>query len=188
MAKSKETQKRTSKCVKMFIQPDGSLSRQATPDTVGLRSTFVGYDPIDISRDDIGPNCQAASFWHGLSHKFGNSYSTSKSIEDAVEDFQTMAELLKMDNWVSERKGAGPRPSMLAAAVEAALIVQGEEVNDERRKGIVEKLKDADFRKGTLDNAAVRAEYETIRAAAAASRASNAAEAEGVSGADLSSF
>ena len=183
--------KRGAKCVKSYLQPEGDPTRHATPETVGLRFSFADNVDVDVTRENIGDGCLTAAMWHGLAQKLGDSYAGSKDPTDAREgegNFMAVLELLQADEWVRERQAAGPRPSMILDAVCAALVAKGEEVSDERRAAAQEKLKDADFRKATLENPAVKAEYARIRAENAARQATKALEVSKASEETISGF
>ena len=117
---------------------------------------------------------------HGLSQKLGDSYAGAESVDEAIERCTTIAERLQQGEWIKPRESAGPRPSMVVDAVVAALVANGEEVDDTRRAAIAEKTKGKEGRERALANPAIRAQYETIRATRAAKRAAKAqGDAEG---------
>lgn len=183
---------RGSLCTKSYIQKDGEeLTKHATPETIGVQFKWADGESTNVMFDDIGKGCRIAGLAHGISQKLGDSYAGCKTPEDAREgdgNFLTVLELLQADNWVTQRKGAGPRPTMLLDAVVAALVANGEEVDAERRARITEKLVNADDRKATLNNPAVNAQYERIKAERAVKRAKEAQSEATASKADLSAF
>lgn len=173
-------EKRDSICKKVYIDPtaDGGESSKPSPTTEALEFRFSDGTVYRVTLDEIGPNCQTAFSWHGLSQKLGDSYADKKGtdIESRLESFGTVLERLQADDWVRPGEGPGTRPSLVADAVRAALLADGEDVSDERYAAIREKVKGADNRKGALANVKIKAHYERIAAERQTARAAKAAE------------
>ena len=125
---------------------------------------------------------------HGLSQKLGDSYASISDIGESIEACQSVQERLQLGDWVKAREGAGPRPTMVVDAVVAALIADGQDVSDERKAKIVTVLSDKDERKAALKDPVIKAQYEGIRAAAAAKRAKEAKAEAKKEGGNLSKF
>ena len=118
------------------------------------------------------PEIQARLMAHGTSQKLGDSFAGVKGdIDKGIENAQTVVERLQSGEWVRARESAGPRPSMVVDAVIAALIDDGQTVDDERRASITAKVRTSEGRETAMRNPAIKAQYETLRANAAAERA-----------------
>jgi len=163
-------------------------SAHASPGAEFLRFSFANDESHDVKLSDFPQNVLDACAWHGLSQKLGDSYASAKTPEDAVESFETLYERLTGGEWVKAREGGGPRPSMVVDAIVAALVDAGEEVDDTRRAGIVEKVKTKEGRAAALANPAIKAQYEAVRAEAAKAKAKAAKDAAKTSESDLSEF
>lgn len=177
MAKENGESKRRSVASKTYIDAQGNESRHASPEAVTLRFTFEESGKVyDITLDEIGEKCRAAAMFHGLAQKLGDSYSGSKTGEEVIENFETVLERLRNDDWVrvGEGAGAGTRPSLVADAIKAALEEAGEVVDADRYASIREKVKTPESRKGALANPVINAHYERIKAERAAERAKEA--------------
>lgn len=167
--------------------------------TVAFNFASDEFDNVTLNLSDFEP-IHAQLALHGLSQKVGDSYAAAKGTpaSDRHESFLAMVERLKSGDWVAEGKSAGPRPSMVAMAVMAFLADNGVVVNpatlpkkatDEEREAaqtawdakhadVIEKVK-GEGREKALANAAIKAQYERLRAEAAAARAAKATEAAG---------
>ena len=177
-------EKRESICKKVYIDPaaDAGESSKPSPTTEALEFRFSNGEVVRVTLDEIGPSCRDACSWHGVSQKLGDSYADKKGtpIDERIESFETVLERLQSDDWVRPGEGPGTRPSLVADAVRAALIADGEEVSDERYAAIREKVKGAENRKGALANVKIKAHYERLaleRQAARSAAAMEAAEA-----------
>ncbi len=186
--------KKSPVCTKVYITPDGE-SRSAKPEATALEFRFHDGDGGAIKtvrKVSIGPLPEAIETclnWFGRSEKYGNFYAGAKGIAaDAVEMFDTGAEILSGGEWSERKEGVGARPSMVLAAVVAFLESEGETVDDSRKARIKEKVSTNEGRKGALANAKINAEYETIRAAHAAEKAKAAKVAAKGTESDLSGF
>jgi hypothetical protein len=202
--------KKATVCKKTFLQEDGTRSAHATPETVGLEFAFANDRTHVVKDDDFTPAINACFTWMGRSEKLGNGYAGAKKktdkdggeLADNAEDmFLALYEQLGDGDWVKVGEGGGVRPSMLVDAIVAALIAEGEEVNDERRDLIALKLKadgedvpedvrqTADQkRKKALANPAINAEYERIKLAAQTARTNAAAAKAEESATPLTGF
>lgn len=168
---------RVNVATKVFIDGDGNESRHASPAATVLRFAFTNGVSHDVSLSDLPDNVRDAAAWHGISQKLGDSYASAKGdADEAVESFETLIERLKEGEWVKAREG-GARPSLVRDAVAALLVAKGEEVDEARLKAIAEKIKGKENREAALANPAIKAEYEKLKAKAAADRAKKAAEA-----------
>ena len=124
--------------------------------------------------------------WHGFSQGLGDKFAGSKGDVDAAEqDFVTKLEVYTGGEWVTTREGVGQRPSFIHEAIKRALEAKGETVDDDRMKGIREKVKTAEQRKEAMANPLIKAQYEAVRAEEQAKRLEAANKAAAASEATL---
>ena len=109
-------------------------------------------------------------------------------MEAAVEAFDTGMELLQGGEWLRRKASGQARPSMVVAAVIAALEAAGQTVDDVRRQSIADKCAGSEGRKRVMDNPIFAAQYERLKAEAAAARAAKAQDAAAKTKTDLSDF
>jgi len=167
---------------KMYLYDDGTEGAHAKPNTIGMEFRFTEGGMLSIGRTDVGDNCFAAAGWHGLGQKIGDTYA-GKSGDEAFEAAAAMIERLGMDEWLLARESAGPRGSMLLAAIAAAKEAASQEFDE---ASVREKLSDKTYREKVMAVPQVKAQYDRIRAEAAADRAKKSAKvAKGDEGAEL---
>lgn len=168
--------KKSSVCKKVYVDANGEETRSATQDADKLEFRFDNGNTHVVRLVDHNPDIRSCLGWFGISEKYGNAYAGAKGDADAAEElFLSMQEQLLGGTWV-DRAEAGPRPSLIADAIIAALEAAGQKVDDERRTSIREKVKDKDTREGALKDPVIKAEYEAIKAKRAAERAKEAAK------------
>jgi hypothetical protein len=140
--------------------------------------TFANGHVLTVALADIPAAIQARLVLHGLGQKVGDAYAGVKGIvDDAIENAEAIVEMLKNGEWTERAEGVGPRPSMVADAIVAALVKQGETVNETRAATIREKVKDKATREGALKNPLIKAVYEQMRLEKAAERVREAEKA-----------
>lgn len=173
--------KKSSVCKKVYVDANGEETRSVTPDTVELQFRFENGNTHKRKPSDYPKEIEHCLAFFGVSEKDGNAYAGSKGDPDVAEElFLSMDEQLMGGTWV-EKAEAGPRPSLIADAIIAALVSAGQKVDDTRATAIREKVKDKDTREGALKDPVIKAEYEAIKAKRAAERAKDAAKkAKGV--------
>ena len=160
-------------CTKVYINVDGSEAVHASPEAASLEFRFESGETIVVELGTIAENCVRAATWHGLSQKLGDTYA-GKDASDAAEEVQTLLERLQSGDWVKAREGAGPRPTLVSAAIVAALEAEGQTVDQAREKAIHEKVNDPASRKSALANKKISAHYERIKAELAQEKAAKA--------------
>ena len=163
-------------------------TKTVNDETRSVVIAFSNGESITQGLDTLPKDIQNRLALHGLSQKLGDSYASIKDVGDSVEACRTIQERLNLGDWVKAREGAGPRPTMVVDAVVAALIADGQDVSDDRKAKIVKVLADKDERKAALADPVIKAQYETIRAAAAAKRAKEAKAEAKKEGGNLSKF
>ncbi len=170
------TTKKSGVCKKVYVAKDGTETRSATPDAEKLEFRFTNGNVHAVTLADEPKSIDTCLRWFGRSEKYGNAYANAKgSADDAEEMFLSMREQLVAGTWVERAEGLGPRPSLIADAIIAALVNSGETVDDTRAGVIREKVKDKATRDGALKDPAIKAEYESAKATRAAERAKKAA-------------
>ena len=168
---------KTSVCKKVYLNKDGEETRSATAASVQLQFRFANGNTHAVQTADHPGEILACLGWFGISEKYGNAYAGAKGDADTAEEaFLSMQEQLRGGTWVEKAEG-GPRPSLIADAIIAALTAAGQTVDDKRATTVREKVKDKDTRDGALKDPVIKAQYEAIKAARAATRAKEAAAA-----------
>lgn len=164
---------KASKCVREYFNKDGEVTRGARPDTTGVRMKFGNGATLELDITKVGKSCQRALMWHGLTAKVGDKFA-GKDVEEAHDAAASMYEQLCEDIWVKEGEKAGPRIGVLVEAIVAAKEKAGQKTTNE---AVAEKLKqNPELRKNALENPAIKAEYERIRAERAMAKADEAAK------------
>lgn len=126
--------------------------------------TFANGHVLNVKLADIPAAIQARLVLHGLGQKVGDAYAGVKGIvDDAIENAESIVEMLKAGEWTERAEGVGPRPSMVAEAIAVALQKQGETVDEARMAAIREKVKVKETREGALKNPLIKAVYEQMR-------------------------
>ena len=170
-------------CQKVYVDADGTTeTRSATPTSDQLQFRFANGDTHTVKQSDHNAEIKFCLEWFGISEKYGNAYAGAKgNAGDAAESFLSMQEQLKGGTWVERAEGLGPRPTLIADAIVAALIESKQEVDDDRKAAILAKVTDKDtgkaVREGALKDPAIKAQFEKAKAARAAERAAVAAKA-----------
>lgn len=166
---------------------DGNDQRSAHANAAELRFDFTNGETIHGQLADMPEHVRVCLAWFGLSEKVGNAYAKSTDADDAHDKAVAMYEALKAGIFVAEGKSAGPRISMLAEAIYNAKVNAGQEADMESIAGKLKENEDA--RKNALNNPAINAEFEALKAKRAAERAEKArAAATGEGGGDLGDF
>ena len=171
MADKKETV-----CKKVYIAADGNETRSAQPDADRIEFRFGNGNTHVVKLAAHPVAIRTCLGWFGISEKYGNAYAgVGGDADDAETKFLSMQEQLMAGTWV-EKADAGPRPSLIADAIIAALVAVGEKVDEGRAATIREKVKDKSTREGALNDPVIKAQYEAIKSARAAERAKDAAK------------
>lgn len=175
--------KKSDICKKVYILADGTESRTAHPDATKLQFRFSNGEVESIAMGDCPDQIERRLNWFGRSEKLGNFYAKSDG-DPAVAHgkFVTGMEMLAGGEW-AERVEGEARPSMVVAAIVAALVEAGETVDDDREAAIREKTKGPEGRKAALANVVFNAHYERIKLEHAKERADAAKKA--AKGADI---
>lgn len=174
------------KAKKSYYLQDGTEVRSATPEAVRLQFTFANGDRLDVDPSKLSEQVRYCAMFHGLAQKIGDSYAGSKTPDEASEEAMSLYERLESGEWIAERESAGPRISLILAAVVKARADAGKPFSASEQTERAERLKtDKAYRESVMANAAVKAAYATIQAERAAERAAKAqAEAGAATGTD----
>lgn len=174
------------KAKKSYYLQDGTEVRSATPEAVRLQFTFANGDRLDVDPSKLSEQVRYCAMFHGLAQKIGDSYAGSKTPDEASEEAMALYERLESGEWIAERESAGPRISLILAAVVKARADAGKPFSAAEQAERGERLKtDKAYRESVMANAAVKAAYATIQAERAAERAAKAqAEAGAATGTD----
>lgn len=176
-----------------YLDSDGEdCGSTAKPGLAGVRFDFVNKTGVDddgkntykvyeseiVLFEEIGETCWDSCGAHGLKQKLSDAYAGAREKNlDPHEEFMSMVEQLQNDEWTVKRDGAGPRPSMVAAALREVLIAMGVSDDDSLGDKVKAATADAKLRKSALANPKVNEVYTRLQAEAAAKRAAKAAEA-----------
>ena len=177
MSEEKTKAKRQPKAVKTVDEEARSVSID-----------FSNGESVSLSMDEVPEAIQNRLALHGLSQKLGDSYASIKTVEGSIEACMSVKERLVIGDWVKAREGAGARPTLVVQAVIRALEADGQTVDDERRKAIMDKLSDKAERDAALENPVIDVHYQAIRAEAAKERATKAKAKAKTEGGDLTGF
>lgn len=168
------------KAKKSYFLQDGTEVRSATPEAVRLSFAFANGDKLDCDPSKLSESVRYCAMFHGLAQKIGDSYAGSKTADEASEEASSLWERLEAGEWIAERESAGPRISLILAAIVKARADAGKPFTDVEVTERTEKLKtDKTYRESAMANPAVKAAYAAIQAERAAERAKKAAEEAG---------
>lgn len=168
------------KAKKSYFLSDGTEVRSATPEAVRLTFAFANGDKLDVDPSKLSDNVRKCAMFHGLAQKIGDSYAGSKTPDEASEEASSLWERLEAGEWIAERESAGPRISLILAAVVKARADAGKPFTEAEQAERAERLKtDKTYRESVMANGAVKAAYAAIQAERAAERAKKAAEEAG---------
>lgn len=168
------------KARKSYFLKDGTEVRSATSEAVRLQFTFANGDKLDVDPTRLSESVRYCAMFHGLAQKIGDSYAGSKTPDEASEEASSLFERLEAGEWIAERESAGPRISLILAAVVKARADAGKPFTDVEQAERGERLKtDKAYRDSVMANGAVKAAYAAIQAQRAAERAAKAAAEAG---------
>lgn len=155
----------------------GSEETKDPREADGLRITVIDGGTFEGRVSDYDAGVQNALALFGLNIVLTNTMGGQKG-EEAFESIMSRHETLAAGEWTSRKGAEGPRISLLAQAVVAAYAKTGVEKTIESvTAALIAGGEEA--RKKTAANAAVKAEYDRLRAEAAAARAAKSAEKAG---------
>ncbi len=168
------------KAKKSYFLNDGTEVRSATPEAVRLTFSFANGDRLDVDPTKLNEQVRYCAMFHGLAQKIGDSYAGSKTPDEASEEATSLWERLEAGEWIAEREAAGPRISLILAAVVKARADAGKPFTEAEQAERSQRLKDDKaYRESAMANMAVKAAYAAIQAERAAERAAKAAEEVG---------
>ena len=133
--------------------------------TVADNNFEMVFDYLDLS-----DAMKQAAGVHGLKQVLADSASGEKDPDAISEKILSRYEVIAGGEWSDRATGVGPRPSLIAMAVRAALINAGHTVDDEALAGIRAKLSTKEQREGAMANPKFAVEYERLRVEAAQAR------------------
>lgn len=171
------------KAKKSYFLQDGTETRSASPEAVRLSFAFSNGDRLDVDPSKLSESVRYCAMFHGLAQKIGDSYAGSKTPDEASEEASALLERLEAGEWIAERESAGPRISLILAAIVKARVDAGKPFSDAEVAERAEKLKtDKTYRESAMANKLVAAAYAAIQAERAAERARKAQADAGVAG------
>lgn len=177
------------KAKKSYFLQDGTEVRSASPEAVRLQFSFANGDTLNVDPSKLSEQVRYCAMFHGLAQKIGDSYAGSKTPDEASEEASSLWERLEAGEWIAERESAGPRISLILAAIVKARADAGKPFTDAEQAERAEKLKtDKTYRESAMANPAVKAAYAALQAERAAERAAKAAAEAGTATAETDSL
>lgn len=171
-----EKVKKNSKAFVVYVKADESVVNFPANDAVVVRTEFSNGVKRDIDITKLSDGVKHCAMLQGLATRTQRSYQAEKEIDKVIESFdETVADLLN-GVWIDSKSGEA-KVTMLSKAIVLSLEQSGATVDEERRKGIIEKLKNADYRDKANANEHVQAHLATLRLEAAKQRAVDAKKA-----------
>lgn len=167
--------KRQSKATVTYVMPDGSEKNFPTVGAVAIRFELTDGSKIDYALDgERNANVDECARQQGFVTRFQRGYQALKEIDAVKENIGDTKADLEGGIWLEIGTGE-PRVTNLITAIVMALEAQGETVDNDRKKGIGEKLaNDENLRKEMRERPAIKANLAKLAADAAAERARKA--------------
>lgn len=182
--------KRAQKAFITYMRADGTEVNFPHPDCSAVLTSFANGTKRSIDVSTLSSDIKACAVLQGVAIRTQRSYQALKDIDSVVESYdETVADLLN-NIWIESKTGE-PKVTMLSQAIVKTLEAAGGTVDDERRRSIVEKLKDASYREKAMANDHVKAALAQLKLDAAKERAAEAKKAakeSGTTASDLSDF
>lgn len=169
-----------------YVGPAGE-SRSPVATTNTLETRFTGGEKLSMKLTELPPGMSNVLAFFGLNKKLSDSMAKEGgiSVDDAIETCEEVWDSLKRGVW-REPTERGPNIGLI---IEAIFRAKNEKPSDAREKDLSTKLAAAEYRNGAMNNPAIKAAYETIKAERAAARAKAAtADASKAGKVDLSQF
>lgn len=165
------------KAKKIYVSAEDTDGKQSYfPEAERIEFRFSNGETVPVDPDKFSEDLRRAAMFHGFSQKLGDSYASTKDVEEAYEKFMAMLEQVEAGNWLAERESAGPRISLVVKAIVAAKAKMGVEA-DEATVAATYKEMSKERQKTVLKDDRINAEYQRLRAEQAAERAAKAAAA-----------
>ena len=166
-AETEATGKRNQKSYALYVStnPENGEAVEGFFPVAGahtVRTVFSNGVKIDLAVSDLSPEITNCAVLQGLTTRLQRSYQAEKELDKCVEAINETIADLKNGVWI-EPKGGGPRVTILAQALIRVLEAKGETVDEDRKKSIIEKLKDSAFSEKAMSNKAVASAVEDIK-------------------------
>jgi len=164
----------------VFLNAENVESRSPTPSTVTMQIRYPDFDPIIVTQLHI--DNEICAKWHGIKQKLGDKRAGKDAEEGHDQTVALVERLVESANWNLAREGAGPRTSILAAAIVAVLVAAGRIEPDAAEGAIGEKMelcREKEYREKAASRPDVKAEMDKIKATRAAERAAKSATEAG---------
>ncbi len=148
----------------VFLDSDGNESRSPTPATVEMQIRYPDFDPIVVH--NFHPDNEICAKWHGFKQKLGDKRAGKDGEEGYDQTMALFERLVESANWNLAREGAGPRTSILAAAIAHVLLDAGRITQadfDETVRDKQEECKDKTYREKAASNLEVIAHMDRIK-------------------------
>lgn len=166
-----------------YVRENGEVSNFAVADANVVRISFANSTNRDIDVTSLSLELQKMASLQGVAIRLQRSYQAIKELDGVIEAVDETIDDLKNGVWIEGRAGE-PKVTLLALAIVSTLEANGGEVDDARRKSIIEKLKATDYREKAMDNPHVKSALAQLKLDAAKKRLVEAKDAAKKAGAD----
>lgn len=173
-----------------YLRENNEESNFAVADANVVRISFANKTSRDIDVSALSAEIQKMASLQGVAIRLQRSYQAIKDLDGVIEAVDETIADLGNGVWI-DSKGGEPKVTLLSQALVSVLEANGGEVNDERRKSIIEKLKGTEYRDKAMENPQVKAQLAQLKMDAAKKRlaeAKLAAKEAGTSNVGLDGF
>lgn len=173
-----------------YLRENNEESNFAVADANVVRISFANKTSRDVDLSSLSAEIQKMASLQGVAIRLQRSYQAIKELDGVIEAVDETIDDLKNGVWIDSKTGE-PKVTLLSQALVSVLEANGGEVNDERRKSIIEKLKGTEYRDKAMENPQVKAQLAQLKMDAAKKRlaeAKAAAKEAGTSNVGLESF
>src|SRR4030095_8684602 len=157
----------------VYLRGDGTISNFPVADWVAVRTEFSNGIVRDLAKSDVPADVLLHAEAQGLAIRTQRSYQAEKDIDLVVGNYDETVDDLKNGVWI-ESKAGRPKVPRLATAIVMSLEANGQEVDDSRKRTIIEKLKESEYREKAMGNEHVQANLAQLKLDAAKKRAAEA--------------
>lgn len=168
-----------------YVSSKGEKSSRPQADVVAVGKVFLESNTVvEKKLKDLPEDQQRQAMAFGIMQVGSNAYGAAGSEDERIEMLEDRWETIFGGSWASDRQ-VGPRTSdIIEAFAQAKFDDSGTEVDDAWRtkiKGMLEAETPEITAKGLLENPAIRAKYDAIKAQRALERSKKSADALGSS-------
>ena len=162
-----------------YVSASGERASRPQPDVIAVGKKFLesGYEQImplrDLPKEQALQNCA-----FGLQQVTQNAYGNVETESDRIEASEARAATIFGGSWASDRQVGPSTTDVIEAYLQAKAEQTGRTMTEDDRTAFKTKLDNETLTaKSVLENAAIRAKYDRIKADRAADRARKSGEA-----------